>query len=295
MRIAVTGTRGQVVRALLERAALKGAEVLPLGRPHLDLADPASIIPAFESVTPDVIVNAGAYTAVNKAEAAEPLAQRINGVGAGKVADAANRLGVPVVQFSTDYVFDGTLERPYRETDVAQPINAYGRSKLAGEEAVQQATRNHVILRTAWVYSPFGANFARTMLRLGETQSQLRIVADQFGQPTSAFDIADGVLAICGKLKAQPDDARLFGIFHMAGCGETCWADFAAAIFAEAERHGRPRVAIAPITTDPCATGARRPMNARLDTRKLQETYGIALPSWRDSLPAVVARLLKTG
>ncbi|MGH6818274.1 MAG: sugar nucleotide-binding protein, partial [Methylovirgula sp.] len=117
----------------------------------------------------------------------------------------------------------------------------------------------------------------------------------QFGQPTSALDIANGVLAICTKLKARQNEQRLFGIFHMAGCGEACWADFAAAIFAEAERHGRPRVAIAPITTDPCATAARRPMNARLDTRKLHETYGVALPSWHDSLPAVVARLLKTG
>ncbi|MGH6818577.1 MAG: SDR family oxidoreductase, partial [Methylovirgula sp.] len=173
MRIAVTGSRGQVVRALLERAAEYEAEVLPLGRPHLDLADPASIVPALEVLAPDVIVNAGAYTAVDSAEAEEQLARRINGFGAGKVADAADRLGVPVVQFSTDYVFDGALERPYRETDAAQPINAYGRSKLAGEQAVQKATRRHVILRTAWVYSPFGTNFVRTMLRLGETQNQL--------------------------------------------------------------------------------------------------------------------------
>ncbi|MGC2050987.1 MAG: dTDP-4-dehydrorhamnose reductase [Methylovirgula sp.] len=295
MRIAVTGSRGQIVRALLERAAAYDAEILPVGRPHLDLADPATIIGALESLAPEVIVNAGAYTAVDAAESEEPLAQQINGVGAGKVADAANRLGVPVIQFSTGYVFDGAHGRAYREADAAEPINAYGRSKLSGEQAVQKAMRRHVILRTAWVYSPFGTNFVRTMLRLGETQNHVRVVADQFGQPSSALDIADGVLTICAKLKGHPDEQRLFGIFHMAGCGETCWADFATAIFAEAERCGRPRVVVAPITSEQYAAAVRRPKNARLDTRKLDEIYGVALPSWRDSLPAVVARLLQIG
>lgn len=295
MRIAVTGSRGQVARALAERAAGCGAEVVPLGRPRLDLAEPATILPAFESAAPDIIVNAGAYTAVDKAESEEALAQRINGFGAGNVADAGNRLGVPVIQFSTDYVFDGNFERPYRECDTPRPINAYGRSKLAGEQAVQKATRKHVILRTAWVYSPFGTNFVRTILRLGDAQDHIRVVADQFGQPSSALDIADAVLAICSHLKAHPDENRLFGIFHMAGAGDTSWADFAAAICAEAERHGRPRVGITPIATDRYPTAARRPMNTRLDTGKLHESYGVALPSWRDSLPAVVARLLQSG
>jgi dTDP-4-dehydrorhamnose reductase len=295
MRIAVTGSRGQIVRAILERAAAHDAEVVSLGRPLLDLAEPATIVPTFESAAPDIIVNAGAYTAVDKAESEETLAQRINGLGAGKVAEAADRLGVPVIQFSTDYVFDGTLDRPYRESDAPEPINAYGRSKLAGEQAVQKATRKYVILRTAWIYSPFGANFVRTMLRLAETQSHLRVVADQFGQPSSALDIADAVLAICAKLKAQPSENRLFGIFHMAGASEICWADFAVAIFAEAERRGRRRVGITPIATGEYPTVARRPRNSRLNTRKLHEIYGIALPSWRDSLPAVVARLLESG
>jgi len=292
MRIAVTGSRGQIVRSLLERAPQRDLDIIMLARPHFDLTDPATIIPAVESVAPDVIVNAASYTAVDKAESEEALAYQINGVGAGKVAHAAKRLGIPVIHCSTDYVFDGALDRPYREDDATGPINAYGRSKLAGEQAVKEATPCHVILRTSWVYSPFGTNFVRTMLRLGETRDNIRVVADQIGQPTSALDIADGILAICRDLKARPDNERLFGTFHLAGASATCWADFAAAIFTEAARHGRRQVAVTRVTTDQYPTPARRPANSRLDTRKLAEIYGVVLPPWRNSLPAIIARLL---
>jgi dTDP-4-dehydrorhamnose reductase len=292
MRIAVTGSQGQIVRSLLERAATRDAEIFTLARPRLDLADPSTIIAAIESIAPDVIVSAAAYTAVDKAESEEALAQRINNVGAEEIAHAAQRLGIPIIHFSTDYVFDGTLDRPYREDDPTGPINAYGRSKLAGEQAVTEATPCHVILRTSWVYSPFGTNFVRTMLRLGETRDNIGVVADQIGQPTSALDIADAVLTICHRLRAQPRDGRLFGLFHMAGAGVTCWADFAEAIFTEAARHGRHPVAVTRIISEPDPTAAPRPANSRLDTRKLAEIYGVALPSWRNSLPALIARLL---
>ena len=185
MRIAVTGANGQVATSLLERAGPK-LEVVALGRPAFDLASRAAVLAGLEAARPDVIVNAAAYTAVDKAEAEEAEALRVNGEGAGHVAEAAERLGVPLLHLSTDYVFDGALDRPYREDDPTGPTGAYGRSKLAGEKAVAAACGNSVILRTAWVYSPFGANFVRTMLRLNETRDEVGVVADQRGNPTSA-------------------------------------------------------------------------------------------------------------
>ncbi|MFZ2107924.1 MAG: dTDP-4-dehydrorhamnose reductase, partial [Roseiarcus sp.] len=212
--------------------------------------------------------------------------------GAGLVAAAARGLGVPVIHISTDYVFDGALDRPYREDDAPAPIGAYGRSKLAGEIAVAAANPDHVILRTAWVYSPFGANFVKTMLRLGENSSEVSVVADQLGGPTSALDIADAVIAVARRMTASADRAGLSGVFHMTGRGEATWAEFAEAIFAEASAHGRKPVAVRPITTAEYPTPARRPANSRLDASRLREAYGVELPHWRDSLKSCVARLL---
>ncbi|HLH11504.1 MAG TPA: dTDP-4-dehydrorhamnose reductase [Methylovirgula sp.] len=291
MRLAVIGSQGQVARSLVERAPAD-AEIVTLGRPHFDLAAPASMIHAVERIRPDMIVNAAGYTAVDKAESEEDLAYRINAFGAGKLAEAADRLAVPLIYFSTDYVFDGTLDRAYREEDLAAPINAYGRTKLAGEDAVRAAGPAHVILRTSWVYSPYGTNFVRTMLRLGETRDEVDVVADQVGQPTSALDIADAVFAICRRLAVRRREEICFGTFHMAGTGATSWADFAEAIFAEAARHGRRRVAVAHIKAANYPTPARRPANSRLDTGKLAETFDIVLPDWRRSLAPIVARLL---
>jgi dTDP-4-dehydrorhamnose reductase len=294
MRIAVTGTQGQVARSLIERGKAAGVDVVALGRPALDLAAPSSLLPALREAAPDMIVSAAAYTAVDLAETEEGQAQRINAEGAGAVAAAAHQLGSPVLHLSTDYVFDGTLDRPYRESDPTGPISAYGRSKLAGESAVREATPRHVILRTAWVYSPFGKNFLRTMLALGETRPTIGVVADQLGQPTSALDIADGILAICDRLGKGPDE-QMYGTFHMAGIGGASWADFAEAIFAEATRCGRPAVSVTRIATKDYKTAARRPANSRLDTTKLAETYGVVLPPWRNALPAIVERVLASG
>jgi dTDP-4-dehydrorhamnose reductase len=292
MRILVTGTKGQVATALLERAP-PGVEVVALGRPELDLADPRSIRDAFDAAVADVVVNAAAYTAVDKAEAEEDLATRINGDGAGIVADAARGLGAPIIQLSTDYVFDGALGRPYREDDLVGPIGAYGRSKLAGEEAVAEANPRSCILRTAWVYSPFGANFVRTMLRIGETRREVRVVADQIGSPTCALDIADAVFEIARQLLEEPAPEK-YGVFHMTGAGEATWAEFAEAIFAEAHLLGRAAVKVIPIRTAEYPTPARRPANSRLDGARLARDYGVALPQWRDSLKPVVARLLES-
>jgi dTDP-4-dehydrorhamnose reductase len=216
----------------------------------------------------------------------------VNAAGAQAVAQAAARTGRPIVQISTDYVFDGRLARPYREEDSVNPINVYGRTKLAGEYAVAAANPHHVIVRTAWVYSPFGNNFVKTMLRLGETRDKLAIVADQSGAPTSALDIADGLILIVEKLAGGPRDIALYGTFHMTGGGATNWADFAAAVFEEAAARGRRPVAIEPIATAQYPTPAARPANSRLDIAKISQTYGVALPDWRQSVRSCVARLL---
>lgn len=293
MRIAVTGLRGQVVSSLVERGAAR-AEIIAIGRPQANLADQDSIMAALAKTNCDVIINAAAYTAVDKAEQEPEVALRVNADGAGFVAQAAATIGVPLLHLSTDYVFDGTLTRPYRETDATHPTGAYGRSKLLGEAQAAAAQPNHVILRTAWVYSPFGANFVRTMLRLGETRAELGVVADQLGNPTSALDIADALLAIAARVVADPSP-NLRGLFHMTGQGEASWADLAQATFAAATRQGRAPVRVKRISTADYPTPAKRPANSRLDNTKLKEIYGLALPHWQASLPPCVERLLGGG
>src|ERR1700722_3436943 len=218
MRIAVTGSKGQVATSLIERAGPR-CEVVALGRPAFDLADRAAVLAELEAARPDVVVNAAAYTAVDKAESEEADAVRVNGEGAGHVAEAAARLGVPLLHLSTDYVFDGGLDGAYREDDPTAPTGAYRRSKLTGEKLVAERCEDSVILRTAWVYSPFGANFVRTMLRLNERRDEVGVVADQRGNPTSALDIADALLAIAARLKDDKSPA-LRGVLHMTGSGE---------------------------------------------------------------------------
>jgi dTDP-4-dehydrorhamnose reductase len=198
-----------------------------------------------------------------------------------------------VIQLSTDYVFDGGLTRPYREDDATGPLSAYGASKLAGEQAVAAATANHAILRTAWVYAPFGKNFVRTMLRLAETRGEVSVVADQHGSPTSALDIADAIFTVARNLAGRPDDASLRGVFHMSAAGEAVWADVAEAIFAARERLGGRPVRVRRIATADYPTPARRPANSRLDCGKLALVHGVRLPQWRASLNACVERLLE--
>lgn len=291
MRIAVTGQTGQVARALKERAPA-GVTIVLLGRPGLDLEKPETIAPAIAASAADLVVNAAAFTAVDLAESQEETAQLVNGRAAGIVAQAARALGVPVIQLSTDYVFDGRLDRPYREADTVGPISAYGRSKLAGEQAVAAATPDHAILRTAWVYSPFGKNFVRTMLRLAKDRSEIGVVADQIGNPTSALDLADAILGVARNLVARPEAAELRGVFHMVAEGEAAWADVAEAIFAERAAAGHGSVAVKRIATADYPTPARRPANSRLDCSQLAQIHGIRLPDWRGSLKACVDRLI---
>jgi dTDP-4-dehydrorhamnose reductase len=292
MRLLVTGTQGQVVTALRERGPALGADIIALGRPDLDLADPDGVARALDSVACDAIVNAAAYTAVDKAESEEELATRINGAGAGAVAAVAARRALPLIHLSTDYVFDGAGDRPYREDDPVGPVGAYGRSKLAGEKAVLAADPRATILRAAWVYAPFGANFVRTMLRLGETRDEVPVVADQLGAPTSALDLADGILAAARGLNSGRGVSAPGGVYHMTAQGEASWADFAEEIFAEAVRCGRKPVAVRRIPACDYPVAASRPANSRLSNEKLAQVFGIALPEWRAPARACVARLL---
>lgn len=291
MRIAVTGTSGQVAQSLAEAGALRGIEVVLLGRPLLDLQAPTDVMPVLANARPDLVVSAAAYTAVDKAESERDLAFAVNAAGAEAVARAAVATGVPVIHLSTDYVYDGMGERPYREDDPVGPVSAYGASKLEGERRVAAATADHAIFRTAWVYSPFGNNFVKTMLRLGESRAEVGVVADQFGSPTSALDLADAILTAAERLVSSPSPA-LRGIFHVTGEGTASWADFAEHIFAVAALLGRSPVAVRRIGTADYPTPAIRPANSRLSGEKLADIYGIRLPHWRLSTERVVRRLL---
>ncbi|SFG19543.1 dTDP-4-dehydrorhamnose reductase [Novosphingobium sp. CF614] len=291
MRIAVTGKAGQVATCLIERGRAAGHEMIALGRPELDLADPASVLRTLETAAPDAVVSAAAYTAVDKAESENDLAHIVNGAGAGAVAQGAARLGAALVHLSTDYVFDGKLNRPYLESDPIGPTSAYGASKLAGERAVLAAyPQNSAVLRVAWVYSPFSGNFVKTMLRLAGDRDEVSVVADQVGNPTSALDIADGVLKVVKNL-ASSADPNLRGVFHMTAAGEASWADFAENIFAASASHGGPSAAVRRIATTDYSTPANRPANSRLDCGLIMQVHGVALPDWRASLETVVFRL----
>lgn len=294
MRIAVTGKQGQAVQSLMRRGAEKGVEIIAVGRPEMDLADPASVAAAFSLVHPDVIVSAAAYTAVDRAESEPDLAFAVNAAGAAAVAEAAARIVVPVIHISTDYVFSGDKPSAYTEEDMTGPISVYGQSKLAGERAVAAANPNHVILRTAWVYSPFGANFLKTMLRLSETRDHLSVVADQTGCPTSALDIAEAILAIASRLVTDPAPS-LRGTFHLTGSGEASWADFAEEIFAELHKSGGKSIRVERITTADYPTPAKRPANSRLSGDKLASIYGIRLPDWKQSMRIVMQVIFNKG
>lgn len=292
MRIVVTGRAGQVARSVAERGPLRGQEIVLLGRPALDLAGSSdAIAAALEAERPDVIVSAAAYTAVDKAEAEPQLAFAINEAGAAAIARGARKLSVPLLHLSTDYVFDGVKDAPYVEEDTTDPRTVYGASKLAGEAAVLAEHGNSAILRTAWVYSPFGSNFVKTMLRLAGDRDEVRVVADQLGNPTSALDIADAILTIAANLSDSCASEER-GIFHMTGSGQASWAGFAQAVFAVSAGAGGPSAAVRLIKTEEYPTAAKRPANSRLDCSKLARVYGIRLPDWRGSVENVVSRLV---
>jgi dTDP-4-dehydrorhamnose reductase len=294
LRIAVTGTNGQVARSLLERSAATACEVVCIGRPMLDLARPETIEHALAGITADVLVNAAAYTDVNKAEAEPDLAELVNAQAAGMLAAAAHARGFPLIHLSTDYVFDGSKRDAYVESDALCPINAYGRSKANGERVVAAAHPQHVILRTAWLYSPINRNFVRTMLALARSQSEVRVVADQTGNPTAADEVAESILMVARNL-AEGHGAERYGTFHIAANGAATWAEFATAIFAAAAARGGPSARVVPIASADYQTPAQRPANSRLDCTKIARVHGVSLPHWQSSLGPCVGRILEQG
>lgn len=292
--ILVAGGAGQVARALATGQPPAGVKIVSRGRPELDILDPASIAAAMADDRPDLIVNAAAYTAVDQAESDEAAAFALNAVAAGELAAAAARAGIPIIHISTDYVFDGTKPEPYSETDPVAPLGVYGRSKLAGEEAVAAANPQHVILRTAWVYSPVGKNFVKTMLRVGAAREELGVVHDQRGNPTSAADIAAGILTIAGQILSGSSPVKP-GIYHMTASGEASWAEFAEHVFGCSADAGGPVARVKRITSAEYPTPVMRPANSRLECSRLAGAYGVVLPDWRSSAQTCVEQLVKTG
>lgn len=280
MRLLVFGRTGQVARELARR--VPGATFL--SREAADLAQPGTCAAAIATHAPEAVINAAAFTAVDRAETDEAEAMRVNADSPAAMAEACAARGIPLVHLSTDYVFDGSGSRPWAPGDTPAPINAYGRSKLAGEEAVRAAGGGHVILRTSWVFSAHGANFVKTMLQLSETRAALAVVDDQIGGPTPAGDIAAACLTIARALREAPDKT---GTHHFAGAPEVSWKDFAEAIFARAGR----AVTVTGIPAAEWPTPAPRPLNSRLDCTTLQAAFGIARPDWRAGLATVLKEL----
>jgi dTDP-4-dehydrorhamnose reductase len=288
MRIFVTGEQGQLARCLAE--ANDGKHQVVFGaRPTFDLTRPEDARDQVVAAKPEIIMNAAAYTAVDKAESERELAFAVNHDGARAMADAARVLNVPIIHISTDYVFAGDKASPYVEDDATGPVGVYGQSKLAGEEAIRNITAKHVILRTAWIYSVYGANFLKTMLRVGKDRPELRVVDDQIGNPTSAHDLAAAVIQIA---EAVDKGQAAYGTFHAAGQGDVTWCGFARGIFEAAANTGIAVPQIEAITTADYPTPAKRPANSRLNCDKLEMAYGIRLPYWSGSTQECVRRLL---
>jgi dTDP-4-dehydrorhamnose reductase len=292
MRILLTGKQGQVGWELCRTLAPLG-QVSALGREQLDLADADSIRRAVRELRPQLIVNPAAYTAVDLAESDAETATAVNGAAPGILAEEAKRLGAGLIHYSTDYVFDGGQDGVYRETDATNPGNVYGRSKLAGEQAIQAVGAEHLILRTSWVYGLRGRNFLLTMLRLAREREELRVVADQIGAPTWSRMIAEATaLAAARWYMGSRPQAGLSGVYHLTAGGSTSWHGFVEAIVRLAgEQETLAVQRITPIATADYPTPARRPANSRLDGGKLEQAFGLRLPDWQDSLAACLDAL----
>jgi dTDP-4-dehydrorhamnose reductase len=290
----VIGREGQLARSLAERAPHHGINATFIGRPQIELADPKTIEAAIGGSSAPIVVNTAAYTAVDQAEGEPDPAWQVNAAAPGIMAAAASARGARLVHISTDYVFDGRSSAFYTEEDEVAPLGVYGRTKLGGEECVRAAGREHAIVRTAWVYSPFGRNFVRTMLTLAKDRPEIRVVADQIGTPTSALDLADGLLTMIKAWRADPGSAT-GGTYHLAGGGETSWAGLADHVFGVSRAAGGPVARVAAIPTSGYPTPAPRPANSRLSSDKFVRTFGYRAPAWRVSVDQVVRRLIADG
>jgi dTDP-4-dehydrorhamnose reductase len=293
IRMVVTGTQGQIALSLLESGPRQGFEVLAVGRPSLQLTDPRTVEPAIAAARPHIVVSAAAYTDIEGAEVNPPLAEAVNAQGAEAIAICTRKLGIPLIHLSTAYVFDGTSKTPYRESDAANPLNAYGRSKENGERAVAAAQPAHVVLRTSLVNSPFKRNFAESILLRASRQSKIPVVTDQLVSPTAASDLAEGILAVARNLLQGMTGDRGFGTFHMSSTGAITPMELAEVVLRRSAERGGPTAGVVPIKLADYVSRVRRPPNVTLDCSKLASIYGIRLPDWRASIDACVDRLIE--
>ena len=297
MKILLFGANGQVGWEL-QRSLSPLGEVVALNRHSTelcgDLADLKGISDTVRRVTPDVIVNAGAYTAVDKAESDPETAQIVNAAAPGVLAQAASAVGAWLVHYSTDYVFDGSGSKPWVETDPTGPLNVYGKTKLDGEQRIASRCAKHLIFRTSWVYAARGGNFAKTMLRLAQERETINVINDQFGAPTGADLLADVTAHVISKVMAQAHGlSSSAGIYHLAASGETTWFDYAKYIVDQSLRaQAAPEIivkTISPVATSAFPTAAQRPHNSRLNTAKLQHTFGLQLAPWQQGVTRMLA------
>lgn len=292
-RLVITGAGGQVGYELCRQSWPAGFEVIPFTRANLDIADPIGVADKITAEI-DLVINVAAYTAVDRAETEREQAWRVNARGPGILAERCAMLQIPLIHLSTDYVFDGTKTSPYIESDHVGPLNEYGRSKLGGEEAVRKALRQHLILRTSSVFGETGANFVKTMLRLGAERESLQIVADQMSCPTPAREIATALIAICQVITADPDNVA-WGTYHFCGAPEVAWSQFAGAIFALSGARGVHVPRIIEISAKEYRTDARRPAYSVMGCEKIASNFKIPRPNWSEGLERVIKALFSGG
>ncbi len=290
-KISIAGKSGQVAQALTRAAKTRGIDLVARGRPDLDVTSLESVADYLRDQSPTLVVNAAAYTAVDKAERELDQVRTANAVGPGLLAMLCDEHRIPLIHLSTDYVFDGTKRSPYVETDPITPLGKYGTSKAAGEAAIRKLLPEHVILRTSWVYSPGGANFVRTMLRLAAQRDVVRVVSDQVGSPTSADNLAGAILDIAEQIHSSPDHGK-WGTYHLTGQGETTWHGFAEELFRLAAARGIKTPQLDAIPTSAYPTPARRPAYSVLDNTKIEAAFGIRLRPWQESLAHCLDELI---
>lgn len=291
MKVLITGAQGQVGKELTQAAIAHGYDVISAGRDELDITQASNVDVFFKQHKPDIVINAAAYTAVDKAEEEQAIAYAINHDGAKNIATACAEATIPLFHISTDYVFDGSKSKPYNEEDTISPLGIYGDSKWQGEEEVREKSSNAIILRVAWVFGFHGNNFVKTMLRLGKDRDELNVVADQFGGPSPAKDIAETLIKLVTRYQKNND--LQWGTYHYCGSPKTTWHEFATEIFKQANEIGliNKKIKVNPIPTTEYPTPAKRPANSMLNCTKILNTYNIDMPDWREALKNILTEL----
>jgi len=291
--IVVIGKQGQLARALISVAQNTDVEIEAVGRPDCDLKRPSELRDYLIQLSPKIVINTAAYTDVNGAETNDAEAYQINALGAQKLANITRSLEIPIIQLSTDYVFDGSLQHAYEETAITNPLSVYGTTKLEGENRVREANPNHLIFRTSWIYSSFGQNFLKTMLRLALQRDEINVVSDQFGSPTSAIDLAQALLSIAKQVVGQKTNGSdVWGTYHLTGTGQATWAEFAELIFETSKKLGGPSATVKSVKTADYPSIAKRPKNSILNCSRAANTFDVQLPFWRESVRRCVVEIL---